>query len=72
MAAFKAAVAGRGAMGRGIATSALKAGLDVAGCDVSAAALDAFKAAGGTAAATPADWVPLAATSISVAHAASG
>lgn len=55
MAAFKAAVAGLGAMGMGIATSALKAGLDVAGCDVSAAALDAFKAAGGTAAATPAD-----------------
>ncbi|MBO6948870.1 MAG: NAD-binding protein [Rhodospirillales bacterium] len=52
---MKAAVVGLGAMGMGIATSALKAGLDVTGCDVSDDALKTFSKAGGTTAKTPAD-----------------
>jgi len=52
---FKASVVGLGAMGMGIATSALKTGMDVIGCDVSEAALEAFAAAGGKSARTPAD-----------------
>lgn len=47
MPSMNATVVGLGAMGMGIATSALKAGLEVTGCDVSGAALDAFAAAGG-------------------------
>ncbi len=55
MPSMKAAVVGLGAMGMGIATSALKAGLDVTGCDVSDDALKTFSKAGGTTAKTPAD-----------------
>jgi len=55
MTAIKAGVVGLGAMGMGIATSALKAGLDMTGCDVSKTALDAFSAAGGKSVQTPAD-----------------
>ncbi len=47
MSSMKATVVGLGAMGMGIATSALNAGLEVTGCDVSDAALGAFAAAGG-------------------------
>ncbi|MEQ8322892.1 MAG: NAD-binding protein [Rhodospirillales bacterium] len=50
---MKASVVGLGAMGMGIATSALKAGLDVTGCDVSEKALAAFAEAGGKTALTP-------------------
>lgn len=53
MTAMKASVVGLGAMGMGIATSALKAGLDVTGCDVSKSALAAFAAVGGKTAASP-------------------
>jgi len=55
MTAIKAGVVGLGAMGMGIAASAVKAGLDVTGCDVSTSALDAFSAAGGKAAQTAAE-----------------
>ncbi len=55
MTSMNAAVVGLGAMGMGIATSALKAGLTVTGCDVSEKALDAFAAAGGSVAKAPAD-----------------
>jgi len=55
MGEYKASVVGLGAMGMGIATSALKGGLDVAGCDISAAARDAFVGAGGRGAASPAE-----------------
>lgn len=55
MTSMNAAVVGLGAMGMGIATSALGAGLTVTGCDVSKKALDAFAAAGGSVAKTPAD-----------------
>lgn len=57
MPSMKAAVVGLGAMGMGIATSALKAGLDVTGCDVSDDALKMFSKAGGATAKTPADAV---------------
>jgi putative dehydrogenase len=55
MTALKATVIGLGAMGMGIATSALKAGLDVTGCDVADAAVKAFAKAGGKTAKTPAE-----------------
>lgn len=55
MPSMKAAVVGLGAMGMGIATSALKAGLDVTGCDVSDDALKVFSSAGGATAKTPAE-----------------
>ncbi len=42
-------------MGLGMARSLLRAGLDVAGCDVGAAAVERFVAAGGRGAATPAE-----------------
>ena len=48
-------VVGLGAMGQGIAQNLLKAGISVQGCDVSAARRDEFVAAGGVAAATPAE-----------------
>ncbi|WNK00810.1 NAD-binding protein [Thalassospiraceae bacterium LMO-JJ14] len=52
---FRASVVGLGAMGMGIATSGLKAGLDVTGCDVSQTALEAFAACGGKTAKSPLD-----------------
>ncbi len=55
MTSFNTAVVGLGAMGMGIATSALKAGLDVTGCDVTETALNSFAAAGGKIAETPAE-----------------
>ena len=54
MSGYKASVIGLGAMGMGIATSALKGGLDVTGCDISEAARQAFDDAGGRAAASAA------------------
>ncbi len=55
MSAYKAAVVGLGAMGMGIATSLVKAGVATTGYDMSAAARDAFTQAGGSVAATPAE-----------------
>ncbi|MGJ3261037.1 MAG: L-threonate dehydrogenase [Rhodospirillales bacterium] len=55
MTSLNTAVVGLGAMGMGIATSALKAGLDVTGCDVAETVLDSFAAAGGKTAKAPAD-----------------
>ncbi|MBO6519501.1 MAG: NAD-binding protein [Rhodospirillales bacterium] len=55
MSSMKATVVGLGAMGMGIATSALKAGLDVTGCDVSSDALNAFMAAGGKTVTSPSE-----------------
>ncbi len=52
---MKVAVIGLGAMGMGIATSSLRAGLDTVGCDVSEAQRSAFAKTGGGVAATPAD-----------------
>lgn len=49
------AVIGLGSMGLGMATSLLRAGFDVAGCDVHAPSVDRFVSAGGRAAATPAE-----------------
>lgn len=60
MPSMKAAVVGLGAMGMGIATSALKAGLDVTGCDVSDDALKVFSNAGGATAKTPAEAAKVA------------
>ncbi len=54
MSAYKASVIGLGAMGMGIATSALKGGLDVVGCDISETARETFVRAGGTGASSPA------------------
>lgn len=54
MGAGRAAVIGLGSMGFGMAQSLLRAGLDVAGCDVGAAAVERFVAAGGRGAASPA------------------
>ena len=50
----KAAVIGLGAMGLGMAASLVKAGFDVAGYDISPAALDRLVAAGGRRAESPA------------------
>lgn len=55
MTSLNTAVVGLGAMGMGIAASALKAGLDVTGCDVTETALNSFAAAGGKIAETPAE-----------------
>lgn len=54
MSAYKVSVIGLGAMGMGIATSALKGGLDVVGCDISETAREAFVRAGGRSASSPA------------------
>lgn len=54
MSGYKASVIGLGAMGMGIATSALMGGLDVTGCDISEAARQTFADAGGRAAASAA------------------
>ena len=51
----RAGVIGLGSMGFGMAQSLLRAGLDVAGCDVGAAAVERFVAAGGRGAASPAE-----------------
>ncbi|MFC3285849.1 L-threonate dehydrogenase [Litchfieldella rifensis] len=48
-------VIGLGAMGMGIASALLEAGLPVIGCDVSASTRDAFVAQGGRSVATPAE-----------------
>lgn len=55
MTSLNTAVVGLGAMGMGIATSALKAGLGVTGCDVAETVLDSFAAVGGKIAETPAE-----------------
>lgn len=54
MSAYKVSVIGLGAMGMGIATSALKGGLDVVGCDISETAREAFVRAGGRSASSTA------------------
>jgi L-threonate 2-dehydrogenase len=51
----KAAVIGLGAMGMGMAQSLIRAGLDVAGCDVSQDAVERLVTAGGRGAASPAE-----------------
>ena len=51
----RVAVIGLGSMGYGIAASLRRAGFDVAGCDVSAAAVRRFESEGGRGAATPAE-----------------
>ena len=51
---YAAAVIGLGAMGMGMACSAVRAGLAVCGCDVQAKARDLLVSAGGAAADTPA------------------
>lgn len=51
----RAAVIGLGSMGLGMALSLRRAGFEVAGCDLSAAAVERLVAAGGTGAATPAE-----------------
>jgi len=51
----RAAVIGLGSMGLGMALSLRRAGFDVAGCDLSAAAVERLVAAGGTGAGTPAE-----------------
>ncbi|PKU25526.1 L-threonate dehydrogenase [Telmatospirillum siberiense] len=51
----KVAVIGLGSMGLGMATSLLRAGFDVAGCDVSAEAVEHFGCAGGRAVRSPAE-----------------
>ena len=50
----KAAIIGLGAMGMGMALSLIREGLDVAGCDVSPAAVERLNAAGGRGAMSPA------------------
>ena len=49
------AVIGLGSMGFGMATSMLRAGFDVVGCDLSAAAVERFRAEGGRIASGPAE-----------------
>lgn len=51
----RAAVIGLGSMGLGMALSLRRAGFEVAGCDLSAAAVQRLVAAGGTGAKTPAE-----------------
>ncbi len=53
--AGKAAVIGLGSMGSGMAASLIRAGFEVAGCDVSPDAVGRLEAAGGRGAATPAE-----------------
>jgi len=55
--AQRVAVIGLGSMGFGMATSLLRGGFAVTGCDVSADSVARFKATGGQGAATPADAV---------------
>jgi 3-hydroxyisobutyrate dehydrogenase len=51
----RVAVVGLGSMGFGMAMSLLRAGFDVAGCDVGAEAVERFVKAGGRGASSPAD-----------------
>jgi 3-hydroxyisobutyrate dehydrogenase len=60
------AVIGLGSMGLGMAISLARAGLDVTGCDVSADAVARLVAAGGRAAATPAEAAESAGIVVSV------
>src|SRR2546421_9673827 len=60
------AVIGLGSMGYGMATSLRRAGFDVTGCDVSAAAVARFVAAGGGGARAPAGTAKRAGIGISV------
>lgn len=53
--AGKAAVIGLGSMGSGMAASLIRAGFEVAGCDVSVDAIARLEAAGGRGAASPAE-----------------
>jgi 3-hydroxyisobutyrate dehydrogenase len=53
----RAAVIGLGSMGYGMAQSLMRAGFQVVGCDVSAAAMQRLKAEGGEVARTPAEAV---------------
>jgi 3-hydroxyisobutyrate dehydrogenase len=62
----KAAVVGLGSMGFGMAQSLLRAGFDVAGCDVSAEAVARFIAVGGRGAADPAEAARDADVAVSV------
>lgn len=62
----KVAVIGLGSMGLGMATSLLRAGFDVAGCDVSAGAVEHFGRAGGRTASSPAEAARDAGVIISV------
>lgn len=55
--AQRIAVIGLGSMGFGMATSLLRAGFSVTGCDVSADSVARFKAGGGQGAVTPAEAV---------------
>ncbi|HMO30124.1 L-threonate dehydrogenase [Enterovirga sp.] len=64
--AGKAAVIGLGSMGFGMATSLLRAGFAVAGCDVDAGSVSRFAQAGGRAAASPADAARDASVVVSV------
>lgn len=66
MTAQRVAVIGLGSMGFGMAQSLLRAGFAVTGCDVDAAAVSRFKAAGGQGAATPAAAAKDAAVVVSV------
>lgn len=62
----RAAVIGLGSMGLGMALSLRRAGFEVTGCDLSAAAVGQLVAAGGTGAATPAEAAAGAAIVVSV------
>jgi 3-hydroxyisobutyrate dehydrogenase len=64
--AQRIAVIGLGSMGFGMATSLLRAGHIVTGCDVSADSVARFKAAGGQGAATPSEAVRDAGIVVSV------
>ena len=52
---LRVAVIGLGSMGFGMASSLLRAGLEVTGCDVSAGSVERFVKAGGKGAITPAE-----------------
>ncbi|MBS7537373.1 L-threonate dehydrogenase [Ancylobacter lacus] len=60
------AVIGLGSMGFGMATSLLRRGFDVVGCDVSPATVDRFVASGGKGASTPSEAATGAAVVVSV------
>ncbi|MGN6309185.1 MAG: L-threonate dehydrogenase [Xanthobacteraceae bacterium] len=64
--AQRIAVIGLGSMGFGMATSLLRAGFTVTGCDVSADSVARFKASGGQGASSPAEAVRDAETVVSV------
>jgi 3-hydroxyisobutyrate dehydrogenase len=62
----RVAVIGLGSMGYGMAQSLKRAGFDVVGCDVSAAAVERFEAEGGSGARAPAEAAAGAAIVVSV------